>query len=170
MAAGALDDRPGRVASHVLGALIMAWAVALPIAPVAGSAGGGAAAAAAAVYAAGSLVCHQRAARSFTTSGRPWPVCARCAGVYLAAAVVTLAGISRRITRLAAAAEAAVWRRRFMFALVPMGLTWALERAALVTVSNGVRAFSGACLGVVIAAALLSVRQTRRFTERPEVN
>ena len=139
---------------------MVAWAVALPVAPVAAAAG---------VYGAGSLVCHQRAARSFTTAGRPWPVCARCAGIYLAAGLVTLAGVGRRIGGLAGG-DAALWRRRFAFALVPMGLTWAVERVHLATPSNGVRAVSGACLGAVIAAAVLAARQTRRFTEEPEVN
>jgi branched-subunit amino acid transport protein len=38
--------------------------------------------AAAAVYVAGSIVCHQRADRSFSTAGIRWPVCARCTGLY----------------------------------------------------------------------------------------
>ena len=38
-------------------------------------------------YLAGSVVCHQLAERSFITAGRQWPVCARCAGIYLGVAI-----------------------------------------------------------------------------------
>jgi hypothetical protein len=35
------------------------------------------------VYSAAGLVCHQRPDRSFFTHGVQWPVCGRCAGLYL---------------------------------------------------------------------------------------
>ena len=46
--------------------------------------------AALAVYAAGHLVCHQRTERSFASCGYQWPVCGRCAGLYMGAAAGVL--------------------------------------------------------------------------------
>lgn len=37
------------------------------------------------VYLAAARVCHQRPDRSFATAGQQWPVCGRCAGLYLGA-------------------------------------------------------------------------------------
>lgn len=52
----------------------------------------------AAVYLVGSLVCHQRPDRSFHVAGGQLPVCARCTGLYLGAAIglVTWAALARR--------------------------------------------------------------------------
>src|SRR6478672_7529764 len=43
-----------------------------------------------AVYAVGSLVCHQRADRSFYLIGGQLPVCARCTGIYAGAALTAM--------------------------------------------------------------------------------
>jgi hypothetical protein len=80
-----------------------------------------------------------------------------------------LAGTSRRASRFLAGGRAA-WRRRFLFALFPLGLAWVLERSGLATPSNGVRALSGACLGIVVAAAVLSAREIRPAHGLTEVN
>ena len=67
-----------------------AWPMALLLAPVAAarpqpsSVGYGFALV---VYAAGSLICHQRPERSFHLLGAQLPVCARCMGIYVGAAV-----------------------------------------------------------------------------------
>src|SRR5579862_6327773 len=48
-----------------------------------------------AVYAVGARICHQLPDRSFFTGGVQWPVCARCAGLYLSApfgALIALVG------------------------------------------------------------------------------
>ena len=47
--------------------------------------------AASAVYVAGAVVCHQKAERSFSLAGQPLPVCARCTGIYVGAALTVLA-------------------------------------------------------------------------------
>ena len=49
--------------------------------------------AAAAVYAAGSLVCHQRPERSFHLAGAQLPVCARCLGLYVGGFVGAIAWV-----------------------------------------------------------------------------
>src|SRR4051812_3618485 len=51
---------------------------------------------AAGVYGVGHFVCHQLPARSFHLWGAQLPVCARCTGIYLGAAV---AAVSLTITR-----------------------------------------------------------------------
>jgi hypothetical protein len=43
-----------------------------------------------AVYGTGSVVCHQLPERSFHVWGAQMPVCARCAGIYLGAAIAAL--------------------------------------------------------------------------------
>lgn len=58
----------------------MLWSAALLAAPT-----GSAPRLSAAVYAAGSLICHQRPERSFHYDGAQYPVCARCLGLYLGA-------------------------------------------------------------------------------------
>jgi hypothetical protein len=64
------------------------------------------------MYVAASRVCHQRAERSFQTHGRSWPVCGRCAGLYLAAPVAAWWAAFGRLRRrgggLALLAAAAV--------------------------------------------------------------
>ena len=75
----------------------MAWALAIPLAAVVVANRpemGVSRVAASAVYVAGAVVCHQKAERSFRLAGQPLPVCARCTGIYIGAAlaVVALAG------------------------------------------------------------------------------
>jgi uncharacterized membrane protein len=157
MAVEARAERIGRTASHVLSMLALVWAIVVPLAPIASATGGSLAVGSTIVYAAGSLVCHQRPERSFSTWGRPWPVCARCTGIYLGAGFVAVAGLVPAVRR-PLSADAAGWRRRFTVALVAIGATWGLERFGLLDVSAPVRAASGAWLGAVVAAAVVSVR------------
>jgi len=136
--------------------------VLIPLAPVAASATGWAAVAAVPVYVAGGLVCHQRPERSFATGGRPWPVCARCAGLYLGAAVMAAVGLSSgRIRRMLVGAPGA-WRLRFAAAGTPLVLSWLLERVGLASVSNAARAATGGLLGLAVAAAVMSILPARR--------
>ena len=44
----------------------------------------------AAAYQVGGILCHQRADRSFHTDAVQWPVCARCAGLYMSAGLGAL--------------------------------------------------------------------------------
>src|SRR5437870_7109481 len=76
----------------------IAWAVLLPLAPFAASRTAPAPfwyGLAFAVYGAGSFICHQLPARSFHTWSAQWPVCARCTGIYLGAAVTAIIAIVR---------------------------------------------------------------------------
>src|SRR5580658_9209119 len=51
------------------------------------------------VYAAGSVICHQRPERSFHLLGAQMPVCARCAGIYAGGAVAAIVVWYRTIPR-----------------------------------------------------------------------
>jgi uncharacterized membrane protein len=156
MAASASPDRVGSMAAWTLAACAVGWAVLVPLSPWLHVAGSTPAAIAAVLDGAGSIVCHQKPERSFAAAGHPWPVCARCSGIYLAAGTAVLLGGALPATRRRlAAANGAAWRAAFAMAIVPIALTWALERAGLAPVSNLARALSGVPLGSVIAAALL---------------
>ena len=110
--------------------------------------------AAAVVYAGSSQICHQRVDRSFATGGLQWPVCARCAGLYLSGAVGALLGWFGM----------AGWgasRARWLLGLaaMPTAVTWTLEVAGLVPFSNIARAVAAIPLGV--AAGWLFIRMLR---------
>ena len=68
-AASSPDARGTRGRRAACSPLMVLWALALPLTPLAAAAGGWPSTGAAAVYAAGSLVCHQRPERSFSASG-----------------------------------------------------------------------------------------------------
>lgn len=127
----------------LLAAATVVWAVVILIAPLAiqrpAGAGG-----ATLVYAASSRICHQRTERSFAVAGVQMPVCARCAGLYLAGAAGALIACFRRLPR------AMVHRTRTVLAVaaLPTALTFALEFASLMPFSNVARAVAAIPLGL----------------------
>jgi len=108
------------------------------------------------VYLAASRVCHQKPERTFHTRGVPWPVCGRCAGLYLAAPVGALVAARRRRT---------IARRRLLswlaVASVPTAVTLALEWLALAEVSNLHRSVAAVPLGAAIALVVVSTAAGR---------
>ena len=120
---------------------VLLWSTALAAAPYALGRGPDRRAliAATAVYAAGSIVCHQRADRSFRAWGVKLPVCGRCAGLYAGALLGLLAAVPwvrARPTRAIIAAAA-----------VPTGATLLLELAGVVDPGNPGRAAAAVPLG-----------------------
>jgi uncharacterized membrane protein len=111
-----------------------------------------------AVYHAGSLVCHQRAERSFHVAGAQLPVCARCFGLYLSGAV-GLVVASRRRGSIAAATSRLV----LVLGALPIAVTVALEWLGLIHTTNIVRMLTGLPLG--FAAAVVIVRSLARPTD-----
>jgi uncharacterized membrane protein len=108
--------------------------------------------AAALVYAAGGLVCHQRPERSYWLAGSQLPVCARCTGLYAAAALAAPFAL--------AFGSAVPGRRARLTALVaalPTAATWSLEFMRLAHPSNTVRAIAALPLGFVAAWLVVSV-------------
>ena len=150
----------------------------LPLAPlVHGSSHGNRAlgALASVPYVAGSLVCHQRPERSFTIRGVPWPVCGRCAGLYLSAALgaalFLAAGVTKR-TRWEPAIGAAppgpslkMWRTTLLAAAVPTSVSWVVERAGWWLPGSATRAWLAVPLGAVIGVLLASVARMPRQTD-----
>lgn len=104
------------------------------------------------VYTVGGHICHQRPERSFHTHEVKWPVCARCAGLYLAAPFAGLVALRRRSRDLS--------RRqplRLVFAAaVPTALTLAWEWGGLGTPSNLVRFATALPLGAAVAFVLVT--------------
>lgn len=157
MAGPGHDDRLGRRVARLLLVLAVTWALALPLAArVRPASARWARTLASTVYLAGAVVCHQQPDRSFATDGRPWPVCARCTGLYAGAGLGALLLLwpgragrrtpSRFVTRAILAAAA-----------LPLAGTWAAERAGLVAFSANARAVTGVVLGCAVSAGLASI-------------
>jgi hypothetical protein len=129
----------------------------------------------AAVYVSGSLLCHQRPERSFYLWGAQFPVCARCTGIYLGAALGVLAvlvrlndtirlkpdttsyvasGFSR--TNFTASDVRRIARLALFAASLPTALTLAYEWTTGITPANWIRALSGLVVGA--AAAIVVMR------------
>ena len=107
------------------------------------------------VYAIGSVICHQRPERSFFLWSHQMPVCARCAGIYAGAAfavIVDAAGLNRRPPGAESTGSSA--RTALAVAAMPTVATLVYEWTTGVMPSNWIRAASGVCLGVAIAALI----------------
>jgi uncharacterized membrane protein len=108
---------------------------------------------AALVYMAGSAVCHQRAERSLSSCGRPWPVCGRCSGLYLGAA----AGALLAAAGVRGGTAAAVWRQRLVWAAAPTAISWLAEAAGFLDPGTPLRFVLAVPLGVATALWLAEV-------------
>src|SRR5690349_9029633 len=111
-------------------------------------------------YVIGSLVCHQRPERSFHAEGVQYPVCARCTGIYLGAALgaaiaIALWGASRR-RRLPVAVVYRRWRLILFVAVVPTAVSIILERLGGPT-GLASRAVAGLPLGMAAAGFVAAV-------------
>src|SRR5687767_1110777 len=109
------------------------------------------------VYAAASRICHQRPERSFHTHDVKWPVCARCAGLYLAAPFAALAAFRRR-SKTALRLQAL---RLVALAAIPTALTLFWEWGGLGTPSNLVRFATAIPLGAAIAFVVIATVHER---------
>jgi uncharacterized membrane protein len=108
-----------------------------------------------AIYAAGRLVCHQRPERSFISCGYQWPVCGRCAGLYMGAAAGALIFALWRFDRLAASSD--VWRRRLLWSALPTAALWLGEFVLRLDPGSFVRFLGALPAGVGGAAWLAAV-------------
>lgn len=95
-------------------------------------------------YAVGAIVCHQRSERSFHLATTPLPVCARCTGLYLGAALVALCVTGRSPRLPAPPSRGLVW---LVAAAGPTVATLVFEWTTGVTPSNLARAACGLALG-----------------------
>lgn len=106
------------------------------------------------VYLSASRICHQQPERSFHSHDAQWPVCARCAGLYLAAPLMAGWWVTRR--RRVSAITAREYRGMALAAL-PTVLTVAWEWAGLGTPPNLIRFLTAVPLGAAITWALFTV-------------
>ena len=107
------------------------------------------------LFPAGTFICHQRPERSFFFHGQQLPVCARCTGLYAAAALAAPLAlvIAFSLTRSTA-------RRALLVAALPTAITWTLEFVGLVPFSNAARFIAALPLG--FAAAWLVMGAVKR--------
>ncbi len=94
----------------------------------------------------GHFICHQRPERSFFVAGQQLPVCARCTGLYLGAALAIPLPLVTATT-LASRQN----RRILVVAALPTLITWTLEFTGLVPFSNVVRFVAALPLGFAAA-------------------
>lgn len=105
-----------------------------------------------AVYAIGSRICHQKPERSFHTHDVAWPVCARCAGLYLAAPFAAVLAFRRRPLN-----RSRLYPLRLVaLAAIPTALTLFWEWGGLGTPSNLVRFATALPLGAAVAYILIA--------------
>ena len=108
-------------------------------------------AAAAAVYGLGALICHQLRARSFHLWTSQMPVCARCLGIYVGAAIASLIATAwttrdaPRVTRVA-----------ILAAVTPAALTLVYEWWSGQMPANWIRAVSGVPIGAMVTALVVA--------------
>ena len=131
--------------------LSTAWASAIPLGAFAASHVGGSSVAYAfafGVYVVGHFVCHQLPARSFHLWMTPLPVCARCTGIYVAAALTAIVLRGQFVTTRSNP------KLVVLAALVPTAATLVFEWTTGVMPSHWVRAAAGAPLGAAVAWAI----------------
>ena len=114
----------------------------------------------ASVYGVAALVCHQRPERSFHLAGAQLPVCARCTGLYVSAAVGILFVWARRSSWSVPFAK---WRACLLWAALPTVATLVFEWWRPAGVSGALRALAAVPLG---AAAGALVAETAGFRSK----
>ena len=107
-------------------------------------------------YLAGSVVCHQLPERSFVTAGVQWPVCARCAGIYLGVTVGFAAWwMLRRALSLRPGGRA--WLTTLAVVAMPTAVSWVGGVLGLWDGTNGIRFALAAPLGLVVGVVAAAV-------------
>jgi hypothetical protein len=154
----------GRSAAAALLIVSVLWTGAIAATPYVVSHGSidvGIGRAAGIVYAAGSVICHQRSERSSHPWGVQFPVCARCFGIYLAGpfgiAIVLVTRRRRQALSRGEDAARANWQRLVLLACVPTALTLIWEWTTGDMTPGPVRALAGGALGGPVAALLAAV-------------
>jgi hypothetical protein len=152
----------GRAARAVVPVAAVLWAVSIVAAPWSDAMPGALGlprVVGAATYLTGAMVCHQRADRSFHSHGVQWPVCERCSGLYLSAAIGVVFARLFRGNRPPASLDG--WRTLLLASAVPTAATLLLEWWNPSWSSGLVRALAAAPLGAV-AGALLAASMSFR--------
>jgi uncharacterized membrane protein len=135
-------DRTARRIARALCAAALGWSAAIWLAPV--------------TLDLGSRT-FERPERSFTSGSIPWPVCARCAGLYLSAAAAIVVVLLASVRSWTGAAAWRGWRVALLLAAFPSGLSWLVETAGWWLPDNATRATLAAPFGLVTGALLASI-------------
>jgi len=146
-----------RSGASLLAAGAIVWATLLPVAAAAAAAaphGVITRSAVFLVYGVGRVVCHQRPERSFHWGAAPWPVCARCAGVYAGAAIVALLLLAWRLPSMPTVGRARWW---LALGASPAVASLAYEWVVGVMPSHVTRMVTGVPLGVALAMLVLAM-------------
>jgi uncharacterized membrane protein len=121
-----------------------------------------------AVYAIGSFVCHQLPERSWRLWTAQMPVCARCAGIYLGAAIAaTACSVAQpfRAARMDGGRPEGLRydRLRVLLAVaaLPSAITLVYEWTTGVTPSNALRFAAGIPIGVVVTWLVVSAAENQ---------
>jgi uncharacterized membrane protein len=132
-------------------ALMIVWGSAVLAAPWLAAAPPGSLrlAAASGVYLLGGAVCHQRAERSFHLRGAQAPVCGRCEGVYVSAAIAAVFTLA--VARSRIPWDRIVTRPVVIAAVLPTALSWGLERIGWFDGTPALRAALAVPLGIAVA-------------------
>jgi len=151
-----------RYAARGLAALSASWVLVLTAAPVLWVPLAGI------VYLAGALICHQLPERSFHLHGTQLPVCARCFGLYVGAAlgsVAAAAASSRRFLErvlLPGLSHRGAWLLTAA-AATPTAITFGLEWGLGWPVSNATRAVAAVPLGFTVALVVVRAVATLHY-------
>lgn len=111
---------------------------------------------AALAYLAGSVVCHQLPERSFVTAGLQWPVCARCAGIYLGVAVGFAAWWMLR-RWISSRPGGRAWLTMLAVVAMPTAVSWVGGVLGLWDGTNGIRFALAAPLGLTVGVIVAAV-------------
>lgn len=133
--------------------LAVAGSAAAPVVPCLGGGTAGLGHLRAAIYAAGSLVCHQRPERSFASCQRQWPICGRCAGLYMGAA----AGALVALAGLRAAGTWRQWRARVATGAAPTVALWVIEALGVVDPGTLLRFLVAGLAGLPVGLWLAAI-------------
>jgi uncharacterized membrane protein len=110
------------------------------------------------IYAAGGLICHQRPERSFFLDGHQFPVCARCTGLYLSAAIGIAGWLSLKMARrwTSFPFDPRLAKRMVLISAIPTAVSFMTGVLGMWDGSNVTRAMLaipfGASAGAVVAA------------------
>jgi len=110
------------------------------------------------IYAAGGLFCHQRPERSFFLDGHQFPVCARCTGLYLSAAMGIIGWLALKIARRWSSLpfDPRLAKRVVILSAIPTAVSFMTGVLGIWDGSNLTRAMLaipvGASAGAVVAA------------------
>jgi len=116
-----------------------------------------------AVYIVGAAVCHQKPERSFHLWGAQLPVCARCTGIYLGAALAVMlarrrepAGVQpQRAALRTPAADPARVRAVMIACAIPTAATLLFEWTTGIMPANPIRFAAGLPIGAVVSWLVL---------------